>query len=524
MKTTRYPAFLGINNKRPATSLTDRDRGGRYLADALNVDIDNDGSILRRVGVARVAEVAGAHSLHDDLVVIGSALYTISLPSAATSFVRLIASNAPMSYAKVADDRLYFSNGTDALRRDCGGAVVPWALPSTNAPVLSEIPGGLSPGRYAVAISFSDAEHEGALSTLSVIDTASGIRVELPDAPEGATHINVYVSGNDGSVPMLHTKQPIGDATLDIVTPADGQQAPIDAEAPLPPGTRVFEFNGRLCSVSGSTLFFSQPYRYGYYIPSRGRINFPAEITCAAGAHDGIYVATASETYYVAGRNLDSTEVGFKPVGRFGAVSGTEFDHPDEKISGWFSTKGVAILNPGGELDLSMSKYVDVGSLPLRAVTTVIQDDSRDRVISCGWCLNLETEAATRYTDFDFTSVYGDYGTKADGIYKIGEAADAPYEVDFGLENFGSSEEKSMPAAYLGAQCDEALVLSIGTIDGDFEYSARTFSQDSLTTHRVDPGLGLRDNYFRLKLVGPSGKDFILANIEFAPIKSVRRI
>jgi hypothetical protein len=515
--------FLGVNNRRPPTSLYDKDKGGRYLADALNVDVDNDGSLLRRVGVTRFAEIAGAHSLHQGMVVIAGALCAIDLPDPTTSLLRLLSTNNPMSYATVADGRLYFSNGTDGLRRTAGGAIVPWALPAPSAPTLVEIPGALSTGRYRVALSFSDGEHEGALSEMSLIE-ATGVRVTLPAAPEGATHINVYITGNDGDVPLLHSTLEVGDATFDIATAPEGRAAILEHEAPLPAGTRIFEHNGRLCSVVGKTLYFSQPYRYGYYLPSRGSVTFPSNITCAAGAHDGIYVATDSETCYIAGRDLDSVEIVWKPIGRFGAVPGTEFDHPDKKISGWFSTKGVAILNPGGELELPMIDSVDVDDLPARAVTSLITTDGRDRVVSCGWCLNLGTGAATRYDDFDFTSWDAGYATKADGIYEIDTAAAAPYEVDFGLENFGTSEEKSMPAMYLGAQSDEALAVSIGTVEGDFEYSARTFSADSLATHRVDPGLGLRDNYFHLKLIGSNGGDFILASVEFAPAKSNRRV
>lgn len=521
MKPVRFPAFLGINNKLPATSLSVE--AGRYLADAVNVDIDNDGSLRRRIATERVAAVTGVHSLFDGLAVLSSALYSVSLPGGSMALSRVLESNARMSYTEVADGRLFLSNGTDSLRRTAAGAIVPWALPAPSAPTLAEIPGSLSLGRYRVALSFSDAEHEGALSEMALIE-ASGVRVTLPTAPEGATHVNIYITGNDGDVPMLHTSQPVGDASIDLATPADGQQSIREHEAPLPAGNRIFEFNGRLCSVSGNRLYFSQPYRYGYYRPASGVIPFPADITCAAGAQDGIYVATATHTYYIAGRDLDSPDVAFRTVGKFGAVPGTEFEHPDNPVFGWFSTKGFAILNPGGEVALPMSSAVDVGSLPESGASVVLTTDRRDRVISCGWCLSLGNGAATRYEDFDFTSFHGGFATAPDGFHSIGALDEVPYSVDFGLEDFGTSAEKRMPAIYLGAQCGDALTIRIGAKNESYDYQARSFSPDSLDIHRVDPGKGIRDNWFRISLIGDDGADFTLASVEFAPVASNRRI
>ena len=48
---------------------------------------------------------------------------------------------------------------------------------------------------------------------------------------------------------------------------------------------------------------------------------------------------------------------------------------------------------------------------------SAVFDGEYTKAVSCGWCVNLESGAATRYADWDFTSLSRNYGTKADGLY-----------------------------------------------------------------------------------------------------------
>ena len=524
MKTIAYTKFIGINNKLPPTSLNTKE-DGRWLADAVNVDIDNDGSILRRIGTERVATVTAPHSMFGSMLVRSGVLYEFEFPYAET-MLRLLSNNDRMSYAGIGD-QIYMSNGTDGLRIDCNGEVVPWALAAPAAPTIEAIEGEMSPGKYTVSIAFKNCEGEvGCMSEASVVDStgslAGGVRVALPAAIEGATHINVYVSGNGGNVPMLHSTVEVGTTTLDIVTAPTGNEGSRQIEAALPAGTRIFEYNGRLCSVKGKLLYIGQPYRYGYYLPLSGVIPFHDNISVAVGSQDGIYVAAGNKTYFIAGQDIESGETTVRDVFNFGAVPGTEFIHPEKPLVGWFSHKGIVIAAPGGEASVLMDS-VEV-TPPASGVSVVLTNDRRDRVVSCGWAVNLSNKGVTRYTGFDFTSYSGDYATATDGIHEIGVLAEVSASIDLGQENFGSEQEKRMPAIYLESSSGFPLVVTVQASGGvEYDYSARSYSE-TLDIHRADPGKGLRSNRFKLIVKNGDGDDFNLASVSFAPVASSRRI
>ena len=54
----------------------------------------------------------------------------------AETMARFLSSNSRMCYAKVGD-LIFMSNGTDRLRTNLDGEIVPWGLPTPSAPTLS---------------------------------------------------------------------------------------------------------------------------------------------------------------------------------------------------------------------------------------------------------------------------------------------------------------------------------------------------------------------------------------------------
>lgn len=530
----RIGPFLGISNRRPDFDLHIKTNTtqGDYLRDAVNVEIDNTGRLLRRKKATLVQAVTGPHSLHmldetNGLLVRDSVLYAVTLPTYSETVVKLLSSNDAMSYAEQGGE-VFYSNGTDS-GRIVSGAFYPLAMPTPAKPTLSSIGGNLLAGYYQVAVSY--ARYSGGVQTAATLMEESGlsdkaqieltsmggVRVTLPAATTGATHINVYLTAANGEVPQLATVVATGTATVDLINLGEGQEATGRRDEPLPAG-RLFMSSGRLCSINGKNLYIGHPYRPGYHDPLAGYVPFSADISVAVDAQAGIFVA-ADKTYWI------PNEGPIADVLPYGAVPGTEFSYPDKSIYGWFGAKGIVLATPSGEVEAVMSDNIEL-TAPAFGLSTIFEDGEFRKVVSCGWCMNLANKAATRYEDWAFTSFSGGYGTQADGVYSLATGGDVSWNVDFGKVDFRSDALKHLPNAYLGVESADIMELRVqapGRYGGDYTYPARGFNED-LTMQRIDVGKGLRATWFELAMSGQSGTDFTLASIDFTAAATKRRI
>lgn len=522
MKTTSLGPWLGINNRLPDFALH-VDKTGDFLRDAENIDIDNKGNILRRRAASLVQAMGDAHSLHGNYLMRGSSLYAITLPSYTQDFAKLLSSDDKVSWLDVHGDTFY-SNGTDS-GRITGGLFYPLGMVTPAAPACVGVGGGMFAGRYKVAVAYRNSVtgEESGLSpaTVHTLATDGGLRVTMPGASTGATHVNVYVSTLNSEIMFFAASYAIGTATVDFSTQPDaGRQGNERFEAPLPAG-RLFISNNRLCSIAGPMIYVGLPYRYGYYLPASGYIPFPANVSIAIENQGGTYIA-ADKTYWLPG-DLGNIEGPLRDVLPYGAVPGTEFRHPTEPTVGWFGADGFVLAGIDGTVKAATSDNIDL-TAPAEGCATVRDSGGYLRVIACGWCMNLENAAATRYTGFDFTALSGDYGIADDGLYLLEGSGPVAAMAALGKNDFGSENEKRMPAIYLGCTGETPLELGITTPDAeDYRYAARS-NGEILDIHRVDPGKGLKANWFDLTIRNVDGADFTLASVSFAPVASSRRI
>ncbi|TXH11240.1 MAG: hypothetical protein E6R03_14535 [Hyphomicrobiaceae bacterium] len=523
MKTKPLGPFLGINTRLPDYSL--RTKEGDFVKDAVNVDLLNDGSFRRRRSADIAQAMTAPHSLGHGYLVRASVLYKVTLPTYTETLASLLSTNDPMSYALEGD--LYCTNGTDRLRITSAGTVYPWAMPTPAEPVVTQIAGTLKKGTYQVAVSYCNTttgEESGvsASNNFHVSSDNAGLRITVPSATTGATHANIYVSTINGGVPFYQKQVALG-GTTDVTALVAGREAVQRFEEPMPAGSRVFFFNGRMCVVNGKTLYYGLPYRHGYYLPLEGRIDFHEDIAIAVANQAGIYVATASQTFFFAGLSVAEIEAVQNPL-PYGAVKGTEFMLPRIDQVGWFGRHGVVVADKHGQISPLMEKQVALSTVPASGVSGVFEDGDVVRVVSCGWCVNLSNGGATRYTGYDFTSYWGDFATSSDGLYNLRGVAKVPALVMLGTEDFSTERLKMVPAAYVGGEFGGPMELVVTTPkQGTYSYVARDYSPD-MEMQRIDPGKGLKDNWYSFTLNNRDGFDFTLASVSFAPVASGRRI
>ena len=535
MKTIPIGPFLGINHYLPDFSLSTEN--GDWLRDAENVDIDNSGWPSRRADLLQIQAMTDSHSLYmltatEGYLVRGTAMYAVTLaPSYSETLFRVLASGAAVSWQEY-DGKLYYASETDS-GKIVGGAWYPIGLPTPVAPSCAVITGTLFAGKYQVAVSYTNAttEEEGGLSASSnpALSIDGGLRITLPASVPGATHVNVYFSTVNGSIPMFIGSYAVGTSSVDVVAdPTRLREGIFKDEEPLPVGSRLLMFNGQLCSISGKYLYYGIPYKPGYCLKTNKRVPFESDIGIAIGNQNGIYVS-AGKTYFMAGRQI-GPDMDMRAIFHYGAVHGTEFmiesAIPESLIVGWFGARGVVFADINGSATEVMAQTVKQTS-PASGVSVVVEEDGEEyrKVVSCGWCVNIKTKAVSRYSNWPVTSASRGYVTVPTGVCALsGGAAKIEGHISIGKKNFGSENLKHLPACYVGVASATPMELRVTTPKHeDYRYEARSCSDD-MQIHRIDPGKGLRANWYDLSLYNTDGSDFVLASASFAPVASGRRI
>lgn len=144
------------------------------------------------------------------------------------------------------------------------------------------------------------------------------------------------------------------------------------------------------------------------------------------------------------------------------------------------------------------------------------------------YAVNLLTGAPSVYAGFDFrgfVTIDGiAYGWKADGLYRIGADRDGETAiralVDFGTTDYGTSQRKRVPAAWLGIRTDGQTYLKVRADDGAVQvYRARPSSE----THKAILAKGVAGRQWSLTLEVEDASFASLDSIELEVAVTQRR-
>lgn len=296
-----WPA--GVDNRSPLHEV-----GASRVRVARNVDFTALGKIRRRAGYQRLVPAAQAHSLwgnerwllcalDGDLVALGDGVTVL----AAGVGARLL------SYAALGG-KVWISDGVQ-LRRLGDDGVLSAAWPDT--PTLSAAPvatatGGLPAGQYQVAVTGFDSDgRESGAQLAGIVDVAEGGGIALTGvafSPD-VVRARFYLTPPNGDQFYALIDLPAGLPNYQLGAGVRGRLLETQHMFPLPAGHAVAAFNGRLFSAVGSTLWFSEPFRYGLTRPEN-YVRFDGRIDLLASAGpEGLYVAAGKRTYFHDGGN-----------------------------------------------------------------------------------------------------------------------------------------------------------------------------------------------------------------------------
>lgn len=223
----------------------------------------------------------------------------------------------------VLNGEVYWSDGFRQGRVDAGGAASYWGLATPPRIVASAVVGhGLIAGTYQVTHTalYGDLE-SGAPECVAVeVPSGGGLSVTVP---AGAT-FRVYVSAGDGSRSELRAVADVASgATFEFGSGLRGKRLEsLGAVAPLP-GQCVAHYKGRLWVASGAVVWFTSARSPHWLFPAEGYFQFESPVVALAVTEDGLYVATASRTYFLQGAN--PADMVQRVVASVGAASGSAF-------------------------------------------------------------------------------------------------------------------------------------------------------------------------------------------------------
>jgi hypothetical protein len=147
--------------------------------------------------------------------------------------------------------------------------------------------------------------------------------------------------------------------------------------APIPGGSEIHYWQGRLLIARGTSLLWSDALRYGVYSTTRNFVRFPEKIHWVAPLISGVYVGTRSHVYFLSGS--DPAKFTQQVVGGASAPGASAVYNPrhveveQEYVALWFTSDGIAIGSQSGSVTYPQAERLK--GLPLYPGKMVVEND-----------------------------------------------------------------------------------------------------------------------------------------------------
>jgi hypothetical protein len=278
-----------------------------------------------------------------------------------------------LSYAEV-ESKVYLSN------QYCQGIFDPatntmsaWGTLPPPGPMLLTGSGSLAPGIYNVTMTASssdDADISGTGPITSIELSAEG-GIQVINRPAGATvwctDVNEYIFYRIGETNKI--------SSIPTVEPCPSLMC-----SPPPFLSNLCYAFGRIWGSSGKTIYYSQPFKFGWFRISANRFEFESDVTVIAKVPTGLFVGMKDKTRFLAGtepEQMQQSDAGSGSVSgtlayvnnmpELGDVLGTpEKGYVDVPV--WVTAEGIVAGNASGRL-FNLTKNKLIFGLPERGAS-----------------------------------------------------------------------------------------------------------------------------------------------------------
>jgi hypothetical protein len=265
----------------------------------LNADVSLDGELIVRKGKVLFVNLPGAHSLWANadcmLCAANGILYRIS-QGAAVNISTLAGLRYPLSYVE-ADEKVYISNPHwQGVFDPSTNTVTSFGVAAPPGPMLISGSGNLPAGNYHVTmtnVSGTELSGSGPISDIEL--TAEG-GIQVLNRPAGAL---VWVTDADEGIFYL-----VG-ATSQIVDLPTVEPLPSFLCSPPPFLENLCYAFGRIWGSSGSDVYYSEPFKLGWFKTASNKFSFDSPVTLIAKVPTGLFVGMEDKTKFLAGTEPD---------------------------------------------------------------------------------------------------------------------------------------------------------------------------------------------------------------------------
>jgi len=377
---TLSPFPQGMNNIQKESKLPEGS-----LRSAINVDITDDGSIRRRKQFSRIYTGTSIANLYKRYFTEGGVLKYLESDNTATVVNSNIISS-DIAYCEM-NNGIYYTDGNKVFNPNHE----PVGLEKPTFFNVSDTTGALRNGKYQISIchiNLVTGELSGATNPIILDVVSGGISLTDISIPSGEYATNVYISDTNGADIYFHTTLPNGQQSLTITVIKQNKHLVQTLDmSPIPGGSIIQSYNGRLYVAKDEVLWYSQPHRYGLHKQSSDFLLFAKPITVVQPVDDGLYIV-ADKTYFISGN--DPSQQQLREVSNLQGIEGTGITLDASyfsleykgKVAYWFSDKGGVIGLPSGQIQEFSKDRLAVPTDLQKGSTMYVEENGIHKIVS----------------------------------------------------------------------------------------------------------------------------------------------
>lgn len=362
MPNYRFPFWPdGVNNVDPPHEIP-----STALRRGLNVDLLGDGKPRRRRGYSKVYSGTNMHSGHaaDNffLAVENGVLkrwvdFDVVPLTVASGLV------GEVGYVTLNGETIWSAENKSGVITAQGepkplGVEAPPRQPDLSA----DTNGGWYEGYYQVAITYLSAEgHESGTGGAAKIYLSEGEGIllgNIPQSSEDIDRINIYVTQANGETLYLRTSIPHGQTSFSLGFTKPRRALRTQFTQRIPPSPLLAHYNGRLFSVDGGMVPFSEPMKFWSFNCVDGFLYESSDVILLLEGDNGVFVGTEEGVFFYGGSSPEKfirTRVSDAPIPGAGISLDGGFIDPQlqgQTVALWWTTSGAMIAGtPNGSAE-----------------------------------------------------------------------------------------------------------------------------------------------------------------------------